>query len=80
VFDGLRASGTFTDWVIRWMRPLLPEATISPTCAKQGHKWSEPLTIDWSKDGTVNVFGCVRCAKRGLIVLTDVARAEARDE
>ena len=61
------------DWsglLVGWMRGVLPTPEISPTCVKQGHRWSEPLLLEW-RPTPVRVYGCVRCAKRGLLVLKD---------
>lgn len=56
------------DWsgsIACYMRKVLPPPMISPTCAKKGHDWSEPIV--WFPGAPV--YGCKRCAKRGLLVL-----------
>lgn len=54
-----------TRWVMDAFRGLLPEPIIDPVCKKKGHRWSKPLH-PLAKE--TEVVGCIRCARRGLVV------------
>lgn len=55
-----------TGWVVEDARRRLPQPEVNHYCRRHGHKWGEP----WSPiHPSAEVRGCIRCAKRGLIVL-----------
>jgi hypothetical protein len=65
-FSGFDQTYGSTQWVLNAFRKLLPGPTIDPTCKRKGHRWSEPmrpLALE------TEVVGCIRCARRGLVVL-----------
>ena len=68
-------AGGWLAHVVREMVDKLPPPVISPTCRKQGHKWGDPW--EWGEDSAIHVRGCVRCARRGMVVvLTDYPEEE----
>jgi hypothetical protein len=70
-----RACRDWTGVVLDEFRKILPEATISPTCAKKGHEWSEPVSFfprSHFPKGWASTRGCTRCARRGLVVLETI--------
>ena len=70
-YSGFDQTYGYTQWVLDAFRSFLPEPTIDPKCKRDGHRWSEPMHPMCAETETV---GCIRCARRGLVVLESRGR------
>jgi len=78
-----KACRDYTGMTLQGIQNALPAPVPSPTCVKRGHDWLEVpsgFRQEHFPKGWTRLFGCKRCAKRGLVVLkTDAYMPEAAE-
>lgn len=65
-YHGFSETYGLTQWCLDAFRPLLPTPTISPTCKRKGHDWTEDRVVMMAG---AEMRACKRCARRGMVVI-----------
>ena len=77
-YDGFSDTFGYTQSCLKALRPLLPAPSISPTCKRKGHEWTDERVVMFPG---ASMRACRRCARRGLVVIeTRQDRASASNQ